>query len=435
MDIGDIVSVSISANTRTPTRAGFGTPLLMTYHTNFTDLVREYEDLTDLVSDGFAATSPTYYMAQALLSQNPRPESFKVGRLPAAFTQTQTLVMTSATQGDVVSFTILDSNGTATDISYTILGSETTSTVATAVELLIEAATAGSATTSAASTATITVTGAAGEMIYFSNLSSNITYTDTTIDANYDDALTALQVVDDDWYFVLTDINSEANSDLIAAWAETRTKHYVYQTMNTLEKSAGTLFSGMDSNAYDRSVGLFVENAEEYGACAWVGVMAPKDPGSATWKFKSLTGVTASNLTTTQESYLEGLNANFYTEIAGIGVTTEGVAASGEFVDIQHGIDWLTARIQERLFGIIAGADKVPYTDAAVDSLLNEIISVMEIGVDRNFLVTGTLTATAPKVADIDVADRAARLLPDVKFGATLAGAIHKTVLVGTLTV
>jgi hypothetical protein len=41
---------------------------------------------------------------------------------------------------------------------------------------------------------------------------------------------------------------------------------------------------------------------------------------------------------------------------------------------------------------------------------------------------------TAPKVADIDPADRAARLLPDVQFSATLASAIHAVEITGSLT-
>jgi hypothetical protein len=45
--IGDIVQVTITSNTRTPTRAGFGTPLLMTYHTEWADRVRVYQELED----------------------------------------------------------------------------------------------------------------------------------------------------------------------------------------------------------------------------------------------------------------------------------------------------------------------------------------------------------------------------------------------------
>ena len=55
--------------------------------------------------------------------------------------------------------------------------------------------------------------------------------------------------------------------------------------------------------------------------------------------------------------------------------------------------------------------------------------------------LTGVLAADpvpivqAPLVADIDPADKAARILPDITFQATLAGAIHKLVITGVLSV
>jgi hypothetical protein len=42
---------------------------------------------------------------------------------------------------------------------------------------------------------------------------------------------------------------------------------------------------------------------------------------------------------------------------------------------------------------------------------------------------------TAPAVADVDSITKAGRILPDVKFTATLAGAIHNLEISGTLSV
>ena len=42
-------------------------------------------------------------------------------------------------------------------------------------------------------------------------------------------------------------------------------------------------------------------------------------------------------------------------------------------------------------------------------------------------------TVNAPLASDVDSNDRASRLLPDITFSATLAGAIHKTVIRGTV--
>ena len=42
-------------------------------------------------------------------------------------------------------------------------------------------------------------------------------------------------------------------------------------------------------------------------------------------------------------------------------------------------------------------------------------------------------TVTAPAVADVSAGDKTARTLPDVDFDATLAGAIHKVEISGTV--
>ncbi len=42
---------------------------------------------------------------------------------------------------------------------------------------------------------------------------------------------------------------------------------------------------------------------------------------------------------------------------------------------------------------------------------------------------------TAPAVADVDAVTKGDRILPDVKFSGTLAGAIHNLVIDGTLSV
>lgn len=431
--ISDIISVSITNNSRTATRVGFGTMLIMAYHTVFPELSRLYTDLDGMTGDGFATTSAAYKMAAAAFAQEPRPEKVRVGRLPAAHTLTRTLTITSAVQGQHIKAKLLGPDGTINVLDYTIGASATTTSVATAVEALIEAYTG---INSAPAAAVITITPAtAGDTFYLYDL-ENCTQEETTADANYDDALTALLAVVDDWYYITMDTNSHTNVDLVAAWTQTRDKQFMYQTSNYTEKSGtGVLASGLKASAYTRTSGLFVDNESEYGQCALIGKLAPKDPGSVNAKFRTLTGVTPGVYTSTEEAFFRTNNLNFYSTIAGISAVLDGTAASGQFIDIGIGTDALKARIQERVFTFLANADKRDYTDATVDAIRGEIFAVMETFVASKFLSAGTLSVTAPKVSAIDVADRALRLLPDVKFAATLAGAVNKVQIVGTLSV
>ena len=88
MSLNDIVNITISTQTTAPTQAGFGTPLILSYHTVFPELVREYTSTTDMVSDGFVAGSETIRAATAVFSQSPRVTSLLVGRQATAVEQT-----------------------------------------------------------------------------------------------------------------------------------------------------------------------------------------------------------------------------------------------------------------------------------------------------------------------------------------------------------
>jgi hypothetical protein len=146
-----------------------------------------------------------------------------------------------------------------------------------------------------------------------------------------------------------------------------------------------------------------------------------------------LLGVATDKLTTSQESALLADNWNTYQTIAGLPVTLYGKAWGGRYLDEVHGIDWLTARIRERLFGWMANAGKVPFTDPSVDIARGEVLAALGEGVARGFLVAGSLTCTGPRVADVSTQDKANRILPDLKFGADLAGALHGIKIRGVL--
>jgi len=168
---------------------------------------------------------------------------------------------------------------------------------------------------------------------------------------------------------------------------------------------------------------------------AWLGGQLPKTPGSITWKFKTLTGINPDTLTSTVVTNVQGKNANIYETIGGVNMIHEGVVASGEFIGVIRGVDWIQSRITEEVFTVLVNADKVPYTDAGVEMIKTAIQSVLEQAVDNGILVANTITITAPKVADVSTANKANRFLPDVKFGATLAGAIHKVKIDGKLSI
>ena len=84
--INRVVSVTLSRNTRFPTRRGFGTPLILTNETvtdvlDASNLTKLYTSWADVAND-WDATDATYKAAQAMFAQNPSPTQIRIGYVP-----------------------------------------------------------------------------------------------------------------------------------------------------------------------------------------------------------------------------------------------------------------------------------------------------------------------------------------------------------------
>lgn len=440
-DLDSIVQVTITATTATPDRAGFGTPLIAGYFptTVFPERVRSYSSTAEMVADGFALNDPIVRAAAKVFGQSPHPPTLKIGRRALPFSQSLNLTPTITTEGFVYTYSVVSPDGTVTPVTYTNGPAETVATIVTALVALFDAITDLSATDNTTDldldadnpgelfdVQTAAATRAGSDLL------------DQTPDPGIATDLAAIRLEDGDWYGLAIDSNSKAEIAAAAAWAEGEVILFAPNSADAevLDDTAGNIAETIEALSYARTFLMWSGRVLSYAGAAWLGKQLPTDPGSSTWAFKTLSGVVADTLTTTEVGNLESNNANYYTRVAGIDITRQGTAADGDFVDIQRTIDALTARIQEAIFTALVNNPKLPYTDASV-SAIKGIIR----GVIRSFQADGALdpavdpTVTAPLVADVDVADRANRILPDVVFTAQLAGAIHKIQIEGTLTI
>ena len=80
--------------------------------------------------------------------------------------------------------------------------------------------------------------------------------------------------------------------------------------------------------------------------------------------------------------------------------------------------------------------DKVPFTDPGIAQVEGAVRGVLNQSVGQGILSEDPeFTVTVPKAADVSTVDKSNRLLPDVKFTGTLAGAIHEVDIDGTVSV
>jgi hypothetical protein len=437
MSLDGVVSVTITAQTKFPSRAGFGRALIAGYHTVFPERTRLYNKPSDMVADGFAQNDPLVRAATKLMSQSPKSPDFKIGRRASAFTQVIRITPIDTAEGVVTRVNIVSPDGTVTAITRTNGAAETVATIVTALQVLITAIADLTATDDVTH---ITCTADnAGELFDYKDRNTKaLDLEDLTADPGIAADLAAIRLDDPDWCGLALDSNSKAEVAAALAWAEAETVLFGYTTADSTVPlaTAGNIFETASAAAYGRSHGWYHPDLLSYFAHGIMGVALPQDAGSLTWAYKTVAGVPIYVLTATEVNNIEGNSGNYYIELASQNKTLNGVTADGDFIDVQRTIDALSAGIQEDVAGLIFTLPKLPYTNGSVSTVKGTIR-----GVIGRFQATAALDPetepliTAPLVEDVAAADRAARILPDVEFQARLGGAIHKVIIEGTLVV
>lgn len=440
MSLSDHVTISISQDSVGVSRLGFGIPLIVSHSAAWAERVRSYTDLSGVAVDFAVTTSPEYLAAQALFSQNPHPPKIKIGRASLAPTLAYKLTPT-AQNNTVYSVTVKGEGITPTVCTYTSDATAIVSEITAGLESLITAV-VGNNYVATDNTTDITIVGdAAGDWFSIevndpALLKNEIDNADTGIATD----LAAIALEDNDWYCLLTNFNSNAMVLAADAWIQTQKKIYLFdvpesEAVTTGAGNADTL-DDIATLARARTAGTYHPSPYAMNSAAWAGRCLPLDPGSITWKFKSLSGVTTVSLTSTQRDNLVNRDANFYEAVNGADIMSEGTTADGDFIDVQRGLDWLEDDMSKRVFEALAGADKIPFTDPGVAVIESEMVASLRVAVNRGILAADPApVVTVPKVADVSTADKLARLLPDMKFTGVLAGAIHKVTLTGVVSV
>lgn len=349
MSLADIVSITITRQTRAVTRQGFGVVCIVGPNAAFTNRYQEFTDVDDLLEVGIEEDDPEYLAASTLFAQNPRLEKFGIGRIDAG-------------------------------------------------------------------------------------------------DDNVAETLAAIAAENDSWYGLIYCSHDKDDVKAVAQWAETKMKLYgtsssddniVNVAYANDDPSTGSIARQLQALKYARTFCVYSPQADtKYAEAAIFGQALVRDAGSYTVKFKPASGVTADALTSTQETNALAKNCNVYlANVGGQDILVNGQVAEGEYIDTIHFCDWLKARMIERIYSRFVNLDKVPFTDAGIAVVTSEIMAQLNDGINAGGLTADPApSVTAPRVSEISANDKANRLLPDIKFEATLAGAIHATTIQGTLT-
>lgn len=434
MSLDDVVTLTISRSAAAVSRQGFGTMLILGSNATGwnTDVIRSYTKASDMLTDGFSSGNAEYKAALAAFGQAVRPSKVKVGKRASAVAQVNTLTPDTSTQE--VQHYIVTIDGTAYD--FTSDSSPTAAEVVTGVNALVNGDSA--CAVAATGTTTVILTAKKAGIAFDVSVSANLANVATTPNTGVSTDLSGIQHVDDDWYALVLCSRDDDEIVEAAKWIEAQRKIFVACTSDSAVIAAGTtdVASRLKAKSYARTAYLYSGDQADMPEAAWLGNLLPLTPGSATYKFKTLAGITVDNLTATQQSVAQAKNANVYVPIGGVNITEEGVTADGEFIDVVVGVDWIHANMQADVYQALVDAPKIPYTDRGIGIIEQIIQNRLRLAVVAGILTEDPKPAvTVPLAADVDTGDKAARRLTGVSFTGKLAGAVHAVTITGNVSV
>jgi len=437
--LDDIVQLTVTiAGAGGLTKAGFGTPLIAAYHTNFStssDIVRVYTKPADMISDGFQTTDAAYLMATALVSQNPRVQKFKIGRRTHVPTQIVNYTPTVTDVGYVYSGKIDNLPWTFTVGSSHALADVCTG-IASAIDALAPVTAVGSSGTK------VVVTAATpGHCATHTSIDRAIQIEDVTADPGIANDLTAIKAADSDWYGLLIDSFGAAEIEAADTWLEAnQVALFPAQSgdQKVIDGTAGNVALVLKAGSAGRTGVIWNQDLDWKLAAGILGQRLTAVPGADTWHLKNVTGPLPSDfLTATQIANLKTARVSYYQTLAGLPLLFWGtIAKSGVYYDQVRGRDWLNNTVQINIVAKLSSVEKVPFTDQGIEIVKGAILAALSQGVKNGYIAaTPAPSVSAPAAADVDPIDRGNRLLPDVTFQYTEAGAIHGVVVQGTVQV
>lgn len=430
MSLDQIVNVEITLGSKSVTRAGFGTPLVLGPNADFgPDIIRTYTNLPGVTED-FETTDEEYIWAQRLFSQEKKPKQIMIGKRGTQVAQVETLTPT------VQNSTLYRVSIDGVDYEYTSDSDATEGEIVAGLLALINGD--ANCKMTASGTTTLILTADNAGQAHLVSATPNLAIVHTTANHGVVEDIQAIQQVNDDWYCLI--LTSRVDFDILqaAAFIEAVRKIFIAATEEASIKTSSTtdLGSTLKGKSYKRTALLWSGDEESGPDAAWSGRKLPTDPGSEQWRFANLSGITPDKLTATEQANLDFKNVNHYTTVGGVGIVQKGKMAGGQWIDVTRFLDWFTARVQEGIYGLLVAVEKVPYTDGGVTSLEAIVRAKIEEGIRVGGISREDgYTVVSQKVADVNPQDRQDRIFPDIEFEFRLAGAIGEVTVKGFVSV
>lgn len=233
-----------------------------------------------------------------------------------------------------------------------------------------------------------------------------------------------------DYFFLVCTDNSDKTIKKISEFIDTQEKMYFVTTQSH------SIASQVNS---ENTVIMYHNDTNAYVAEGLASYFTTAVVGGTTGKFKTINGVPAATISTTELSNLHKNNAFSYIEKYGILQTTEGKTTSGEYIDVVMGAYWIKFKMEEGLVYLSVNSPKISYDNQGISKMIAVCNRVLRkaafeqdiILIDKNE-VPQYQVKYVPR-EDADPNDIANRKYTGISWTAKLSGAIHKATVSGVL--
>ena len=484
LPISRLVNVQVNLAPGAAQMQNINTLMILGSTSGIIDIVERFRSYTgiDGVAADFGTTAPEYLAALLYFQQAPQPSTLQIGRwaLTATYGHLRGAPLSAAAQA-LANFTAVTAgsfnvsvDGTARDFTALNFSAQTNlngvaGVIQTALRVSVPNA---SCTWNSVYSRFEFTSGTTGPASAFSFLTAAATGTNisgllagrSTDSGAYlvpgqaaETALAAATLFDQNfgqnWYAMT--ILGAADSDhiAVAGYIQGSTNKHIYGVST---QAAGTISAVSTTDVayllkqlgYRRTVSQY-SSSTPYAVCSLLGriltVNYNANNSVITLMYKQEPGIVPESLNVTQVNALEAKNCNVFVAYNNnTAIIEKGVAASGDFLDIITGTDWLALTIQNQIFNLLyTSTTKIPQTDPGNNLIKTAIEGVCAQSVVNGMVAPGVWNSTgfgglsqgdylpkgfyvyAPPVATQFQADRDARKSVPFQVAVKLAGAIH----------
>lgn len=428
-----IIQIQITRQTQSVTRAAFNIPMVLGVHAFFPERSRVYTTLAAVAGD-ISTDSPLYAAAQLMFGQQTAPTQIVIGRKAVSTVQ---LTAQGALQANTVYSVVINGVTVSFTTDATPTQTEWSAGMLTAIGNVVPALTGFTVTDNSAGMLTFTITNPA---VFSIKDTGTTTAVFTAVSGEkYSDAINAIVAYNNTWYGLTIDSHVQADVLDVAAQVEGMKKIFFTSSQDVAAQGTGTSDIGAQLKAknYTRTMVLWQSKADtEFPENAVMSQLLQYTPGSYTAMFKSFSGITVDSLTDNAVVNLKSKNYNTYETVGGVSMLSNGVVASGEYLDVVVLVDWTDSRIRERIFFRLVNTLKIPFTRAGAALIESEIRAVYAEGVANGGYSTDIQPIiVVPDPNTLDPNLRAQRIFSGIQFTFRLAGSIHTVAIQGFVTV